>query len=1634
MPRLDPSTHHRDIMHFVHDDAARKRLERELADAGVSVPMAARVGSPQEYVHAVLVQLSRSRSDQIPQRCEYLTHLFKICEFETDLRRSLEVNPAPLLACAFRTVGLPPPTTARFLLEHDGRCNHVLRAIAGDKPWIVRYHDPIGRDFLQRHDPERASVIYAAAASIISAALSSACAPPDTATRRTVTAIKTLCPAEYLSSAPGSPPNLHDPSEAVDRATIIARRIVIQEEYAGDWVKLSTMSDTPFEVAAALGESLGALHAASRNLGDSVARDDDNSSAPCAAPLVNALRRHRNLLRFRSPEDYAQWLRSDRNWLSSRIARLSLQAIGDPEPATEVWRQALEFLGAGPDEFRALFNGLADESGRSPWCLLRLDHTAANCFASHSDKGVALFDFDYVVLADPAYDLGLSLASAVLWAASSGIRTLADLDMVAAQLLAAYERSIREPTDASKSASATRQRVGDTSADIMRRGCAFAGLALARSLESDQSRPTSERKCQTPLPDVFRICNRLLASMLPSTGRDCESDDEFGGRFLAASARAVNLRIHASLRNSDATILGAEPAHCLRVWRRLVHEVTADYRTTREIIEHRLEIRDYRPRVWFDELPRDLAEDRARDIPTAIGLLRVRRFSPTARKERSGDRRRLCILLPIENGYRRTFQVLAGLAFDVSDIRDRFAIEFHVCSNFSDDSTSYEVLRFARTIAESRDIRVCLYTIDNPRKMGAPGRGRKWLKTVVVNAMLQWIQEEQSEAAGQAPGPELFLYFADDDVRLDGATSTIGEAIDILVKNPSTLLVSGTYTCDDDHGFLALSACRKRRHLFARTDAVLGNVYGGCMATTQVRLQQLVAGTEAPPLIRLPASEVDDRATSEDLLISILGYQLDLARAASRGASTDSSQRTPTPAAAYAATRLPVYHPEESSVAGYIRRLARDRHWFEAARKQFGQSAEVYRRARNESFATIDCAIAAGDVRGRLANEWLRLLRSEVDESLRSWVSMPPKIERLRSTDDSVQKTQHQVCKDIVNDNSVFAGVLDAVRAGAFGTAFVQSMEAAKEDRESAFPELSLHLGRLRRADLGDILLTNPYLYHWHAIAEESLAALVKFRSLPVGGRRSLGEQLHVDGALLNELETRFSYDARVGIANVLHIPEATITFREFLREWDPNAEAAIDDRPPHTRRIHTVIADDKSNGGASYLCGFIPLVGRGTFSQDSPRRTVYMHLLGEAVLHAVIPTYTSLDQVSGSSVEMRVPKTVYPRIEDALVTYAGPERRTPAGRFLQCLVVQRTLPPTVHRLWKSKLGDGQFVDLAHCVARFLGHLHGATTGVRGLLPPDLWPNSGSRATRRSLPAVRSLLLDHLNHVGTVTPSAYREWLRGGARRGSGTERMLADATAGAAGLASTVAGVIRQEGRSLEQLWQELCDDSVGFQTETGALGHLGIKARTLAVGLSGESHPWESTRWRGQQLYLAPSTSRLDSVYLSEHAGIWIVDPAVETGWVLDELLASRLSTAVVGRSIHDRADLRLDDSTLPELTKAFLTVYGNVLSTYGPSHPAPASANLESTSVAGHSLLHASETDAILRRSCRFAAISLLVRYHRRREYNLDVSERERLQHACIDLIHRGADLRFAFRTQQPPSSSDGARRPQRGASGR
>ncbi len=1065
---------------------------------------------------------------------------------------------------------------------------------------------------------------------------------------------------------------------------------------------------------------------------------------------------------------------------------------------------------------------------------------------------------------------------------------------------------------------------------------------------------------------------------------DSANDEKYGGKVLYESAEAVIECL------STQTSLPYENA-----WASLVHEVFEQYQFERELLEKHLLIYDYRPRTNFNVLPNNKEWKDLIYAPAKKHHFSVRYWSKDHSDKRAPKRKddsiKLFVLVPIENGYRRTFQSLASLYYDLEcdHVSDEYAIEFHVCVNFSDDNTLNEVLRFERTLGSCRNHSMVLYNFEDPNKFGSQGRGILWFKTLVLNTMLSHISSKFPVNQPSNLDDKVFLHFQDDDVQIDPGRGFINDNIKFLVDNSEANIVSGIYTNEEDFGFSLISSVRKRKEYISALNAgKVVNLYGGCMTTTLARLKRVLElGPQAR--VEFPLKEEDrDLATSEDAFLTYMSNKHLL-------------KPTDEPAG-FARPQITVRHPEEANIVSWARRLARDDRWgrqaaeiVELRSSKPGEKGVVQRKIaelRRASFNPVSVAISnSKNIAHRIADMWNYQLRILVRTGEYDFGQMA-----AGSVDWSTQKTQHQICKDIVNERKVFTDVLAAARRTNLGYEFVHALELCECDRSMAFPILSWMLARTNRRELDGDLYLSKYLFRWHAIAEESAGLTYQFISNLVDEPKDACAFLDLSVERAEVLSRRYPVKIEAALnqlPNDCKLHGALLKMKELRI----GAGASIDRRPLWRRESY--IAFYKGEKKQDLFLRYYPVFGRGRFLEASPRRRVYLQVLGEEVTRAIRQAAIS-NRAAAPQVEL--PETLYPKLPQATINYAGPEQRIPSERFAQMFYVQKKIAPWADRLWKAKLRDEQIVQVAKGLASFLAEIHVPTLGIgRHLLDGRQTSLHELQPEKRGFHQIVNLLQGHLTQIQRSDTSIYRRWLENGAYRPGAVVALLRKVEDGPGGVGGEVESLIRQEGLTLEAVWKELCKESAQSHEELGAVGHMGLYSSNIYVELNGQDHhEWDEREYRGQTVYLAKDANRVvKTIYIPNHAGVSMIDPAIEAGFVLDELISARLSSAVVGRTLKIPGFTSTGDATLTKVVTAFVSAYKETfLKLFAVTGPHFLSDGMV---VEPEKLVQ-----GIIARLSRAAAIWLLVRYHDRREYNMESDERRRLIQVCVDLLHESS----------------------------
>lgn len=388
-----------EILHgLARDERGRAALVAELSALGfispdTSAAMSDNRTTPNERTKA-LVDIVAALPEDIVSCVvsEGLQQLRDICQRSHQIR--LALNQPQTWREVFATIGLPltGPVSVEPV-QPPGRCNFVYRVRDSRESYVVRYHDPIGRDFLQRHRPERAVFIYCAAAELF----------------RTCITPKSVIAMLFPRMEPTDFSETHSPDTHTDLLQTIIGRIIVHPDYIRTNHCLLTQYDAtvsepdPAQWTALFIKPIAELHAASFAISS---RAQQNAADDL---LASKFQRYLPYLRFRTSTDYFNWLQSP-NWISRRI----LSALNNHSKLGSVWPTILARLSISSDQILHHCHCLWRHSAQyteKHGSLVHLDHNPRNCFINRSTLQVVIFDFDYIAVADPAYDIGLACHS-----------------------------------------------------------------------------------------------------------------------------------------------------------------------------------------------------------------------------------------------------------------------------------------------------------------------------------------------------------------------------------------------------------------------------------------------------------------------------------------------------------------------------------------------------------------------------------------------------------------------------------------------------------------------------------------------------------------------------------------------------------------------------------------------------------------------------------------------------------------------------------------------------------------------------------------------------------------------------------------------------------------------------------------------------------------------------------------------------------------------------------------------------------------------------------------------------------------------------------------------------------------------
>ncbi len=829
----------------------------------------------------------------------------------------------------------------------------------------------------------------------------------------------------------------------------------------------------------------------------------------------------------------------------------------------------------------------------------------------------------------------------------------------------------------------------------------------------------NEQTSQELLLKLSKIENNLR--------KETRGDDLYGGDLLRDTAlaisrsirRLINNRLKGSQPNNrlkrSQLPRNARPAEVVHVWERLVNEVVREYQWEREILEHNLELKEFRPRTFFSILPGNwqntILTSRLKASELQVKYLEIIPRSETAggAKER---KERLSVLLPITNGYRKTFRSLACLCYDIEKYLDKYDVQFHICVNYSDDNSIYEVTRFANTIGYSRAIPITLYHAEKPNQRGHRGRQGRWWKTDILNFMLNSILRTQKKEKvhtedGARPQKEHFLHFADDDIYISPGDEVIEKNIQTLRENRELKIISASYSSEEDWGFSAVSSVRKRRgYIESRQDDRLFNIYGGCMTTTVERLLSLSISNTRTKTIKFPRAIGRNKEFGEDSYLTALANLHLLEESASKRTSKIQSLR------GYATRQRVVGHQEPTNIVSFANRVARDKQWSKRSleacfprdkklnKDNLKNVARTFGALRRLTFEPIASAITAErDLRHNLAQAWGYEIRAKATE----W-SDRARIRYAHAINWTIHKTRHQICKDIVENGHLFETILQDLTRGPVSYELIHGMRECAKDPSEQLSQICRLLIAVDRKSIESILHENAYLFHLYAIAEESLTYGAQFSMATTDGE-SPEELLGLSEEKIACLKKLYPFDLALILAKAF--PGKFENCITVSAENESNQEKAdyLFKHPRRSPRSYSIFLQrnpartpsDHDKGLDKLFLRYHTVIGRGKFLKDSPRRIVYLHVLGEEIVKTILNIAKGLAHNTVDP-ELQVLKTMYPTLKQSMLHYAGPERHAPFDRLMQSLYIQDSIKGKAKQLSRVVLGDNQCRQLSTCM------------------------------------------------------------------------------------------------------------------------------------------------------------------------------------------------------------------------------------------------------------------------------------------------------------------------------------------------
>ncbi len=421
-----------------------------------------------------------------------------VCRLADAIRRTLRLRALlhreETLRHVLEQAGLPAGPELRIAAApRPGKVNICLRVSTASREYIIRYHDPLGTCFFQKHPPALCTYLYCLVEQVVARLLG-----PESV-------VGTLSPSLEQARAA-----LRRSGPAAEDMECLLPAILVQPDRSHAYFLLADYAReelTFVEATRLFARPLARLHA--RSLGICASYNGVSASHPAPDPdLLAALRENARHIRLRDAYGWRTWIR-ERNWVTLLLAPLlagGVEAGGLNPAARRIPRQLL----AGTTELRREWDALCAASIAAiagAGVLGHLDYKLHNLFVSRTASyECRLFDFDHLTFVDPAYESGHSVFSLVKHAVlEAGIDDATALRGIVETYFDAYRGAFAaELTDSRR-----RCWAGGEADRDERRARKFAGFTVLAVFASEwrQYGLASDR-----LAPVGRLCRELIAA------------------------------------------------------------------------------------------------------------------------------------------------------------------------------------------------------------------------------------------------------------------------------------------------------------------------------------------------------------------------------------------------------------------------------------------------------------------------------------------------------------------------------------------------------------------------------------------------------------------------------------------------------------------------------------------------------------------------------------------------------------------------------------------------------------------------------------------------------------------------------------------------------------------------------------------------------------------------------------------------------------------------------------------------------------------------------------------------------------------------------------------------------------------